>query len=262
MRFVENIRLKAALHLAQIQDRMRYRPEILEIHVKEENLNNPEEIIRTIQDLKSQGVRVYLHHPAKYRGEYLDIISSSQRMRDFYDWSCKELAMICRQVDVKCVIHCHYAESESSSFLDKASRVAVRKRLESILCISDQAFLWEDTIRGIFSADNPFLFSEIVEPLNLSLNIDVSHSFIALKGDNEKLERHLERFHAYAQYYHLVDSKGVYHDALPLGKGKINWGMVKSYVKDTDFIFEVDLRSSNHLDCWPMIESARYYNDL
>lgn len=259
---MKNIRLKTSLHPRQIEDRMKYNPEIVEIHLNEEDLYQPEGIVKVIQAFRSKGTTVYLHHPAKYKGKYLDIISWDREMRDYYDWSCRELVMICKQQKVKCVVHCHYAQSESSHYTDRSARTQLRKRLENILPICEDSFLWEDTIKGIFSAENPHLLQEIVKPLNLPLTIDVSHSFIALKGDNDRLKRHLDSFHSFARYYHLVDSNGEYHDALPLGKGKIDWAMVKSYVKEKDFIFEVDLKQSHYLDCTPMIESAKYYNRL
>ena len=217
---MKNVRLKSALHPLQIQDRLKYEPEILEIHINEKDLLEPENIVRSVRELKAKGIKVYLHHPTKYQGQSLDINSSSQELRDFYDWSCKELAMICRQEGVKCVVHCHYSNSESSQNTDRASRVALRKRVEQILPVAEGNFLWEDSTRGIFSAENSFLLHEIIKPLNLLLTIDVSHSFIALKGNNEKLKRHLECYYSFTQYYHLVDSNGVYHDGLPLGKGK------------------------------------------
>ncbi|QGQ48215.1 TIM barrel protein [Metabacillus sediminilitoris] len=259
---MKNIRLKSSLEQNQIQNRLKYKPEILELHINEENLYEPEKLVSQIRAITSEGIRVYLHHPSKFKGEYLDIISSSKEMRDFYDWSSSVLASICKQEKIKCIIHCHYAKSESSKFVDQTKRIETRKRIEEILRISDQCFLWEDTIRGIFSAGNPHLLEEIVQPLNLPLNIDISHSFIALQGENHQLHHHLETYHRYAHYYHLVDSKGLTHDSLPLGKGNIDWKMVKSYVKDTDFIFEIDLKESNYLDCSPMIESAKYFNRL
>ena len=259
---MKNVRLKTALHPQQIQNRLKYNPEIIEFHLKEENLEEPEQIIKYIQQCKSEGVRVYLHHPTTYKGQYLDIISQNQEIRDYYDWSCKVLASICKQEKIKCIVHCHYVQSESSDYGNRAKRKETRKRIEEILRICDDSFLWEDTVRGIFSAENPFLLSEIVKPLQLPLNIDISHSFIALKGDNDKLQQHLESYHSFAQYYHLVDSNGIHHDALPLGTGRVNWKMVKSYVKDTDFIFEIDLKDSNYMDCSPMIESAKYFDSL
>jgi sugar phosphate isomerase/epimerase len=259
---MENVRLKTALHQGQIADRMNYHPEIIELQLNEVDLYKPEEILHYIQYFKSKGARVYLHHPTRFQGKYLDIISSSQELRDFYDWSSKEIASICNQEGIKCIIHCHYAQSESSQYSGLAKRIEMRKRVEEILCICDHSFLWEDTIRGIFSAENPYLLSEIVQPLNLPINIDISHSFIALRGSNERLRNHLEEFSPFARYYHLVDSNGLFHDSLPLGEGKIDWAMVKSYVKDKDFIFEVDLKGSNYMDCTLMIESANYWNKI
>lgn len=262
MSYITNIRLKSAINPYQVHNRLKYNPDIIEFHLEEEDLYQPEQIIKYIQLLKSNGIHVYLHHPMKYRGQYLDIISSSQKMRDFYNWSCEFLAFICKQEKIKCVIHCHYQHSESSKYADLPNRKETRRRVEEILSICDESFLWEDTTRGIFSAQNPYLLSEIVKPLNLPLNIDISHSFIALHGDNLALKQHLEKYHQYAEYFHLVDSNGVVHDSLPLGKGQIDWGMVKPYVGDNDFIFEIDLRESDYMDCTPMIESARYYNSI
>lgn len=259
---MENVRLKSALQPQQLQDRLQYHPEIIEFHLTEKDLVSPGALITYIRECKSKGIRVYLHHPSKYKGQYLDIISESKEMRDYYDWSCKVLADICKQEQIKCIVHCHYAKSESSQYHPPAKRTEMRKRVEEILQFSDDSFLWEDTIQGIFSAENPFLLSEIVKPLHLPLNIDISHSFIALKGDNHKLQRHLETYYSFANYYHLVDSNGVQHDSLPLGEGRINWKMVKPYVKDKDFIFEMDLKDSNYVDCSPMIESVKFFNSL
>nr|WP_226670533.1 sugar phosphate isomerase/epimerase [Metabacillus litoralis] len=212
--------------------------------------------------MKSRGTRVYLHHPMKYKSKYLDIISGDPNMRKFYDWSCEVLADICKKEEIKCVIHCHYMQSESSSIKEKNKRLETKQRIKEILTICSKTFLWEDTTQGIFSAKNPYLLSEIVQPLHLSLNIDISHSFIALNGDNLALKNHLEQYHSYADYFHLVDSYGVEHDSLPLGKGKIDWSMVKPFIGDADFIFEIDLQASNYLDCELMINSARYYNEI
>lgn len=256
------IRLKTGLNKDHIQERLTYNPEVMEFHLVEDDLYRPERIVEGVRLLKSKGVRVYLHHPMTFKGQYLDIISSNHEMRVHYDWSCKVLAGICQQEEIKCVVHCHYVTSESTDYGNQAKRKETRQRIEEILKICGESFLWEDTTRGIFSAENPFLLSEIVDPLHLPLNIDISHSFIALRGDNQKLHGHLESFSPYADYFHVVDSMGVHHDSLPLGEGRIDWAMVKPYVKNTDFVFEIDLSTSNHCDCSPMIKSANYFNHI
>ena len=45
-RQMENIRLKAALDWDQVSDRLKYNPEILELHVKEEDLYQPGKVVR------------------------------------------------------------------------------------------------------------------------------------------------------------------------------------------------------------------------
>ena len=46
---MENIRLKMGLHLQQLQDRMKYNPEVIELHISEENLYHPDEVVKYIQ---------------------------------------------------------------------------------------------------------------------------------------------------------------------------------------------------------------------
>jgi sugar phosphate isomerase/epimerase len=256
------IRLKSGLQHDQVLNRLFYNPEIIELHLEEQHLYQPDLIVRTIQFLKAKGVRVYLHHPTTFQGKHLDIVSPFQQMSNHYDWSCKLLASICRMEDVNCVIHCHYKALDTHDYLNAANRALMRGRIEEILHICDKSFLWEDTTAGIFSAQNPYLLDEIVGPLQLPLTIDLSHSFISLNGDNKRLKEHLDAFHQYANYFHVVDSSGRRHDSLPLGAGKIDWKMVKPYLKDRDFIFEIDLRASNYIDCSPMIESAVYFEKI
>ncbi len=68
----------------------------------------------------------------------------------------------------------------------------------------------------------------------------------------------LDNTKEYAKYFHVVDSMGKTHDGLPLGRGRIDWSMVKPYVYNKPFIFEIGLKEP-HNDCTPMIESAEYF---
>jgi len=257
---MEGIRLKCSLDEKQIADRLRYNPEILELQLFAEDLNHPELMIQTIQLLKQKGIRVYLHHPMIYRGRFLDIISSDSWMRDYYDWSCQTLAKICKQENVLCVVHPHYSESECSYFQDSRLRKKVRQRIEQTLANGGEYFLWENTVKGIFSQQNPYLFTELIEPLNLPICLDISHSFIALQGSNPKLQQTLEQAQPYATYYHVVDSMGKTHDSLPLGQGKVDWQMVKPYLQGREYIFEIGL--TDHRDCRAMIESATFLKNI
>ena len=53
---MKNIRLKMALHPQQLQDRMKYNPEMVELHISEDNLYHPEEVVKYIQVERCLGV--------------------------------------------------------------------------------------------------------------------------------------------------------------------------------------------------------------
>jgi len=250
------IRLKANLDIHTINDRLRYGPDIVELYLGDKDMERPGVIRDRIRLLHEKGVKPYLHHPPRYGRSYLDILSEDPDMYRFYRQSSELLAGICRDEGAKCIIHANYV-----GFSEKPSREAtrrMRREIESIQQYAAGLFLWEDSIEGIFCHSNPYLMEEIVVPLNLPLNVDVSHTFIAFQGDNAKLEDVLRATKPYAAYYHLVDSMGLSHDSLPLGRGRIDWAMVKPYVLDCDFIFEIGL-TGDHSDCTPMVESARYF---
>jgi len=260
MYYVSN-RLKTAVNPRDIADRMQYRPEILEFHLVEEDLyNRKKELIDAIAYIQSQGVRVYLHHPMKLGNQTLDIISNYPEVRAFYRESCHILFELCSMYDIKCVLHCNYAQSDNSIQISDGITSLVKKEIENILTYGRDKFLWEDSIDGTFSFKNPQLFTHIIQPLHLPLVQDISHSFIALSGDNEKLLSVTKMIAPYVQYMHLVDSFGQSHDGLPLGKGLIQWDKIKQFTYGKDFIFEISLENVHN--CSPMIQSANFYNSL
>jgi hypothetical protein len=240
---------------------LQYEPEIIEFHLNMPDLDNLELIKSRIRWLKSKGIKVYLHQPPKVNDIFLDLMTGDIGFYKLYVRSSEILAQLCDEEDVFCVIHAHYNYMEENHAITRANTMKLRRRIEEIVSFAGDRFLWEDTIKGLFSHTNPYLMEEVVAPLNLPLNVDVSHSFIAWRGDNEKLKQVLVETKPYTRYYHLVDSMGEFHDSLPLGKGRIDWSMVKPYVEDSDFIFEINLEG-DHSDCTLMIESAAHFNRI
>lgn len=257
---MNNIRLKSSIDGRQISERLKYNPEIMELQLFEEDLDRIEMVKRVIRSLKQRGIRVYLHHPMKHGSVFMDILSRDQEMYEFYLWSCRILAEICREERIHCVVHAHYSDSESSQRNQWSLRKEMKRRIEQIQLYAGGYFLWENTTHGIFSEQNPFLYEELVQPLKLPLCYDISHAFIALRGDNEKLKQALKKAFPYVAYYHVVDSMGVSHDSLPLGQGKIDWRMVKPFLAGKDYIFEIGLE--DYLDCTPMRQSGEFLTNL
>jgi sugar phosphate isomerase/epimerase len=251
------IRLKCSLDSRQLGDRIKYYPEILELHLTEKDIVNPKILLETIAKLKHLGIKVYLHQPMTHNNKKLDIMSQGQEMIDFYQWSCARLSKICKQENIYCVVHTHYSHSESSFIEGRSATLNMKARIEKIIQTYGDYFLWENTTSGLFSLTNPYLFSEIIQPLHLPLCFDISHAFISLQGDNQKLKHWISLVQEYVRYYHVVDSAGTSHDALPLGKGNIDWKSLKPFLIQKDFIFEIGLK--DWFNCSPMIQSADYF---
>ncbi|WP_458120764.1 sugar phosphate isomerase/epimerase family protein [Paenibacillus sp. Z6-24] len=257
---MNNIRLKSSLDRESLDDRLQYNPEIIELFLSTEDLQQSDHIRARIRELRERGIRVYLHHPTRYNGQFLDILSPDPDRYRYYQESTELLVKICHEEGTKCVIHANYIRSEHGE-ISLERTLLMKAEIEKILTYGRDVLLWEDSTDGLFCYANPYLIDEVIIPLELPVNVDVSHTFISFHGDNERLREVLERTAPYAQYYHLVDSMGEYHDSLPLGQGLIDWRMVKRLVSGKDYIFEINL-NGGHIDCTPMVESARYFDSL
>lgn len=259
--FMQNVRLKCSIDENQVANRLLYQPEIVELQLVEQDIYRPDKIYETIQKLKQHHIIPYLHHPSKYKGVYLDILSDDNDNKEFYIYSSKVLSEICRQEKVHCVIHAHYSGTVSSILpRNRENSVRMRHEIEKIMAFEHRYFLWENTIEGLFSHKNEYLLEEIITPLQLPLCFDISHSFISLQGNNDKLAEKLHEFAPLNHYFHVVDSLGQDHDSLCLGKGNVNWNLVKPFIDEKPFIFEIGLPNFN--DCTPMMESVQFYNNL
>lgn len=254
------VRLKCSLDARQIDNRIKQQPEILELQLFEKDLAVITVLLQSIHKLKKLGIKVYLHQPVTVNNKRLDIMSTDPEIIEYYQWSCDRLIEICKQENVCCVVHAHYSRSESTFLEGLTNTLKMKERLERIMERCGDYFLWENTTKGLFSFDNPYILSEIIEPLKLPLCFDVSHAFISFKGSNEKLKHIIKQVYEYVRYYHVVDSQGIQHDALALGKGNIDWKSLKPFLLKKDFIFEIGL--NDWFDCKPMIESAAYFSKI
>ncbi|MBS4195676.1 TIM barrel protein [Lederbergia citri] len=260
----KNINLKCSLDPKQIDDRLKYNPGTVELQLFENDIYSPEKIINSIQLLNENNVKVFLHHPMKVNGKFLDVLSEDPEVFEFYRSSCELLNEICHSEDIYCVVHPHYEKCESG-MLDTLNQELIlersnflREAVQKVRLTTYDRFLWENAPRGVFSSANRYWLSHIVKPLNLPICYDISHSFMSFKGDNPKLEQNLIEAFPFTRHYHVVDSAGTeVHDAMSLGFGGIDWSRLKPYIIQRDFIFEIDL--PYYEDCTPMIDSRNFF---
>lgn len=239
--------LKCSYDPEQLYDRLRYKPDIIELHLHEDDLfrGKRKQLETTISMLLSQGYDVYLHHPLKYNGRYLDIIHEQKEDYLFYHLSTRILADICLTYSIKCVIHPHYLPTAISS-INKENTEKVVNEIKKILSYGKDVFLWENSIHGLFTAENPNWFEDIVKPLHLPLAYDISHAFISFKGDNRLLLEQIKKFDSYIHYFHVVDSKGQKHDGLQLGTGQIQWEPILPFLMSRPYIYEITLKDKTN----------------
>lgn len=249
--------LKCSYYPEQLYDRLQYKPDIIELHLNEDDLfrNKRKQLENTISMLSSQGCDVYLHHPSKYNGRYLNIIHEQKEDYLFYHLSTRILADICLSHSIKCVIHPHYIQTATSTN-NKENTDKMVNEIKQILSYGKDVFLWENSINGLFTAQNPKWLEEIVQPLNLPLAYDISHAFISFRGNNRLLLEQIEKLDSYIKYFHVVDSEGQNHDGLQLGTGKINWKPILPFLTSRPYIYEITLKDIT--DAVEMCESHLY----
>nr|NNM91569.1 TIM barrel protein [Bacilli bacterium] len=267
------VNLKSSIHPDQITDRTQYHPQILELQLFPEDMNDPEKIIALIRSLHNQNIRVYLHHPMRFQGEFYDLLSTDSAMVVALYQDAHLLDRICRTTNVYCVFHLHYGTGPSAQ-IDQSNTTWLRERSKQLgkalmhllqelgyRTAKESFFLFENSTIGLFSCENPYWIEAIVKPFDLPVCMDTSHALIALHGDLLAFDRWMHAIQPYVCYYHVVDSVGTNgHDALPLDEGRIDWSRYKAQITKHDFIFEIGLH--DQLDCTMMITSGQYFTSL
>lgn len=253
--------LKGSFYPEQLYDRLKYHPDIIELHLLEDDLfgSKRKQLEHTISMLINQGYEVYLHHPLKYKGRFLNISNEQKEDYLFYHLSTRILADICFAHSIKCVIHPHYLPTDTSA-INKENRDKMIKEMKQILSYRRDVFLWENSIEGLFTAQNPNWFEDFIKPLNLPVAYDISHAFISFKGDNSLLQDQIKQLDSYIQYFHVVDSEGQKHDGLTVGTGRINWEPIIPFLKSRPYIYEIALKDK--MNAAEMYDSHLYLIDL
>lgn len=261
MIFLLKLGLKCSYAPDQLNDRLKYQPEIIELHLVDDDLfgSKRKQLEKTISTLVSQGYQVYLHHPVTYNGRYLNILHEQEEDYLYFHLSTRILADICSAHSVKCVIHPHYVKSETTMINPENTKRMVEE-LKQVLSYGKDVFLWENSIVGLFTAQNPRWFEDFIEPLNLPLVYDISHAFISFRGDNSLLLAQIEKLDPYIQYFHVVDSEGKRHDGITLGTGLIDWKPILPFIMTRPYIYEICLKDQT--DASEMIQSHLYLQDL
>jgi sugar phosphate isomerase/epimerase len=257
--------LKCSTSDSQFYDRLSHNPDVIEFFLIEEDLfgNNRINLENKIKIAQDKGILVYLHHPMIFQNMWLNIIDDNPTLSSYYDVSTHILIDICLTYDIYCVIHPHYGVVDGYEKIDFRNPDNIKKAKERIIHfqkLSNNRILWENSVIGFFSFENPNFINDFVIDLNLPICFDISHAFISFRGDNQKLKLAIDALQPHTRYYHVVDSMGLEHDSLQLGEGKTDWSQLVPYLNEFPYIFEIDIKNLDN--CVEMINSYNYLETL
>lgn len=253
--------LKGSIDDEQFLNRVKYQPDILEIHTFEEDFFGKRRLLleERIKECEEKGIEVLLHHPIKYNGELNNIMDSRYEYSRYYDLSTRIMASILTEYGIKGVIHLMYRGDVPKELTEEEYR-KVRHRVKEYNRMSEGRFLWENSVKTANLKEGDLL-ARLVKELDLNVCFDISHMYQALNGDNEKLIGKMAKYKPNIKHYHIVDSYGKVHDSLELGKGTIDWNRVKKEInKDCTYIYEIELEE--YSDCKEQMNSWRYIKNI
>lgn len=251
----------------QVKDRLQQEGiDIYEIHLQEDDLfgQKYKELEQLIRDIQAKGVKVYLHHPMTIQGQTLHVNASNSMRSDYFNLTTRMLVELCEKHDIYVVVHINYGsdkisqgkhdELEEPEYADKNSYIQTVSNMLSIdRKIGKGRILWENGIVGVGAYREDLMLAEIMGGTELKLCFDVSHAFISLHGNNEKLKQTMDILEDNIAYFHVVDSMGEIHDSLVIGEGNIDFPNLYNQVIEKDYIYEIGLKNFN--DCSEMVES-------
>lgn len=254
--------LKGAVQDSQFLERLEHEPDVLELHLVEDDLfgEKRQELERKIDYAQERGIQVVLHHPITYKGRRVNIIDTIPSYKLYYDLSTHILAEIIEKFSIECVIHSNYGNIPFNEDKYKQEFNTWKDEIDKLNHLTKGRFLWENSCGGYFSGKNPTLYEDIVKPLGLNTCYDVSHAFISFYGDNKKLYEDMRKMENHARHYHVVDSMGELHDSLTLGEGKIDWKPLKDMIVQKSYIYEIGLRDQEN--CKEMLDSHEYFKSI
>lgn len=259
--------LKANTSENQINNRLAFpNVDIIELFLTENDLFGAGyfHLRNMLQLLKDKNITVVLHQPQRVNGKLLHIMSTDFIVRDFFYLSTKVLVDLAREFDGKAVVHFNYSDNQSEGDIRLiVPELEVKQFVERVSDFDgnfgEGVLLWENSNKGVGAYHRDGFLLKYIKDSNLSLCFDITHGFISLR-DMDHLVVLLEELKDKIMYFHVADSMGIKHDALPIGCGKISWDKVLPFLVDVPLIFEIELSDID--DAAEMFSGWQYLNSL
>ena len=269
--FQPQLGLKGSSSREQIDDRLRYQPQVYEFFTAANDFTPAgyQHLREAIQYVQSRGVRhIVLHHPMSFGEDHADVVAPEKdypKLYRFIEKTTTQLLRLADDLDVQVLVHGGYAGPTVEHMVAlypsvQAARDAVYQRLDRFARAGGDHIMFENSIAPVFAYGDPAQEDEILAH-HYRLAFDTSHCFIELHGYNQGLQASLSHLAPDVVHYHLVDSLGQTHDSLTLGTGKIDWaGVLPRMNPQASSIYEINLHDQGN--CQEQLASHAYLSRL
>ncbi len=229
------IGIKSHWDLKQLKSRLDENPELIEIHLKDGDLEKrKKDIEKSIIMLKNKKIKIMIHQPNSFNDVIIDPNIEERQKNVFMCY--KILYNLCKKYKLEgFVVHPSYSHDpiiNKKQFLSFFSKI--KKQCKNFF---DYAYLENLTHVKLEEVE------ELIELAGFeNVCIDLSHMYISLR-DNKKILEQIKKIKAKRKYFHIADSNGKiekFHTFIP-GKGKIDFNSIKDYI---DFgVLEVESKN-------------------
>lgn len=266
---VMQLGLKASTNKDQIDDRLKYHPDVFEFHLTDQDFTTDgwEHFLKMVSYVSDQVPHIVFHHPMKWHDQRCELYTNPRVNPELYEFviqSAARLIKLAAQTNSYALVHGAYKSAISNITTQwptiAAAQDAVFNEMERLREIAPEHVVFENGISPVYGYGDPELENRIIQA-NLPLAFDISHAFIAVHADNDALIESLRHLKPQVKHYHLVDSMGQDHDSLPLGKGLVDWQRVVNELNPTaSRIYEINLADQRH--CQEMMASHQYLTQI
>lgn len=211
------IGLKSSIDLFELNQRLKLKPQIMELHLFEKDLfERLPKLEKTIKNLQKKGIKVILHMPFKFEGEHIGLDHKHDKQSLYV---LGRLGKLCKKYKIKAIVH-----PSSEKGCNRKQVIENLKKLEEYF----EYFYFENVTQGIFCKTKDIY--SIAKKVGIkNICIDTAHLYIVYKNNN-KIIRHIKKMQKHFNtYFHLNDYDGKTHSA-EIGTGFIKFEKILPYV--------------------------------
>ena len=288
---LNNLKLstKGGTDSVQVDNRIKYKTEVYEFHLNEDDLFGEKYINlrKQIERLQDLGIKVFLHQPMKIRNTFLHVNKTGNSIEgNFLNLTTNLLIDLCKEYNLRCVVHLNYGTInddvlEEAVFANKSDYILTVSNVLRFLETFDperKYLMFENGVIGTGAYRKDMYLANLIKDTDIPLCVDISHLAISLNQhlegvvfENKEIEvkelndyifNTLTLLNDNIVYYHVVDSvadNGL-HDGLCLGDGVVDWSRIKELILEKDYIYEIGLKDFK--DCVEMVEAHNYFKNI